>query len=160
MKVFIMRHGEAQAFAASDSQRPLTARGENESAQMAKWLSSHFPDVDAVWVSPYLRAQQTWKAVSQNITALQSVETIEDITPHGHESDVASFIQATAAVKPLKSLLIISHLPLVGYLSAELVPGLMPPMFATSSIVGIDYDIESAAGTLLWHYAPHDLSKS
>ena len=157
MKVFIMRHGEAQAFAASDSQRPLTARGEKESEQMAQWLANHFPEVDTVWVSPYLRAQQTWKAVSQSITPLQSVDTIDDITPHGHESDVASFIQATAAVNSLKSLLIISHLPLVGYLSAELVPGLMPAMFATSSIAGIEYDTESATGTLLWHYAPHDL---
>ncbi|MDN6448933.1 MAG: phosphohistidine phosphatase, partial [Enterobacterales bacterium] len=38
MQVFIMRHGEAALEAASDSIRPLTTRGHDESVCMASWL--------------------------------------------------------------------------------------------------------------------------
>ena len=38
MQVFIMRHGDAALDAASDSVRPLTPCGCDESRQMATWL--------------------------------------------------------------------------------------------------------------------------
>ena len=38
MQVFIMRHGDAALDAASDSVRPLTTNGCDESRLMANWL--------------------------------------------------------------------------------------------------------------------------
>ena len=35
MQIYIMRHGEAENFAASDAERPLTARGIAQSQLMA-----------------------------------------------------------------------------------------------------------------------------
>lgn len=59
MRIYIMRHGEAQNFAPTDAERPLTVRGESHSEQMALQLTSQLKDgLDMVWVSPYLRASR------------------------------------------------------------------------------------------------------
>ena len=54
-----------------------------------------------------------------------------------------------------QSLLVMSQLPLVGYLTAELVAGLQPPMFLTSAIAAIDYDPQTGSSKLLWQHQPH-----
>lgn len=63
MKIYIMRHGEAQQFAPSDAQRALTDRGRHESEAVARACANQrgVKGFDLVLVSPYLRAQQTWE---------------------------------------------------------------------------------------------------
>lgn len=156
MQIYIMRHGEAENFAASDAERPLTTRGIAQSQQMATLLASHLKgELDQVWVSPYLRAQQTWQAMVKGLPTAIQVGSVEDITPYGDAETVADFIKATIETEQPQSLLLISHLPLVGYLTAELVPGLQPPMFLTSAIAAIDYDPQSGKSKLLWQHQPH-----
>ncbi|WP_237466404.1 phosphohistidine phosphatase SixA [Vibrio stylophorae] len=155
MKIYIMRHGEAQSFAPSDAERPLTQYGEWQSQQVMAELAAQVGTLDRVWVSPYLRAQQTWQAVASTLPKPHLVQTMAEITPHGDEMDVAMLLQASAEVDGFDSILIISHLPLVGYLAATLVPEIQPPMFATSSVLAIDYDLQAKRGELLWHqFAP------
>jgi len=48
---------------------------------------------------------------------------------------------------------VISHLPLVGYLVAELCTAQVPPMFVTSAMAAVELD--DSTGTLLWQQAPH-----
>lgn len=156
MLIYIMRHGEAENFAASDAERPLTARGIAQSQQMAVLLASHLEgELDQVWVSPYLRAQQTWQAMVDTLPTATQVSSVDDITPYGEAETVAGYIQATIEEQQPQSLLLISHLPLVGYLTSELVAGLQPPMFLTSAIAAIDYDPQSGHGKLLWQHQPY-----
>jgi phosphohistidine phosphatase len=54
------------------------------------------------------------------------------------------------------SVLVISHLPLVGYLVAELCPGETPPMFTTSAIANVTLD-ESGKGVFNWQMSPCNL---
>jgi len=68
MQVLIMRHGEAALDAASDSVRPLTVCGRDESRQMAAWLNTKSVDIERVLVSPYLRAEQTLATVREALT--------------------------------------------------------------------------------------------
>ncbi|WP_413701673.1 phosphohistidine phosphatase SixA [Psychromonas sp. KJ10-10] len=63
MQIYIMRHGQAEMMANSDSERALTALGREESEMMASSLANQKVSFDAVMVSPYLRAQQTWESV-------------------------------------------------------------------------------------------------
>jgi phosphohistidine phosphatase len=65
MQVFIMRHGDAALDAASDSVRPLTLCGCDESRQMATWLEGQKVDIERVLVSPFLRAEQTLGVVGE-----------------------------------------------------------------------------------------------
>jgi phosphohistidine phosphatase len=52
--------------------------------------------------------------------------------------------------------LVISHLPLVGYLVSELCPGETPPMFTTSAIASVTLD-ESGKGVYNWQMSPCNL---
>ena len=155
MRIFIMRHGEAQNFAPSDAERPLTTRGELESKQMANQLAPHLGEkLDIVWVSPYLRAQQTWQVMADQLPAAKAVLNIDEITPYGEAEEVAAYLKATIAVERPETVLLVSHLPLVGYLTAEVVSGMQPPMFQTSAMAAIEYNPDTEASEFLWQEIP------
>ncbi len=150
MKIYIMRHGEAEHFADSDAQRQLTPRGRKESEIVAQaCVEAGAAQFDKVLVSPYIRAQQTWQEVASCFQST-SIVTCEDITPYGQSEVVADYVCALADVEQLESVLLVSHLPLVGYLTAEFVAGIQPPMFPTSGMVCIDYDLKARKGELVW----------
>ncbi|WP_130830909.1 phosphohistidine phosphatase SixA [[Erwinia] mediterraneensis] len=159
MQVFIMRHGDAALEAASDSVRPLTHCGCNESRQMASWLNSQTLDIERVLVSPYLRAEQTLSTVREALNLPEGHEVLPELTPGGDPALVACYLQ-TLARAGVKSVLVISHLPLVGYLVAELCPQEAPPMFATSAIACINFDADSCEGKLEWQVSPAKLAKA
>ncbi|MFB1068909.1 phosphohistidine phosphatase SixA [Vibrio diabolicus] len=154
MKIFIMRHGEAEHFADSDAARQLTPRGRVESEAVARACKEQgFAQFDKVLVSPYIRAQQTWQEIREYFAA-KSIETCEDITPYGQSEHVFDFASALIEVEKLDSLLLVSHLPLVGYLTSEFVKDMAPPMFPTSGLVCIEYDLQTQNGEVLWHITP------
>lgn len=159
MQVFIMRHGDAALDAASDSVRPLTHCGCDETRQMAIWLNGQSVDIERVLVSPYLRAQQTLTQVREVLPLTDGEDVLPELTPGGDPALVACYLQVLAN-EGVKSALVISHLPLVGYLVAELCPQEAPPMFATSAIACIDFDAENATGKLEWQVSPAKLAKA
>ncbi|WLS80112.1 phosphohistidine phosphatase SixA [Erwinia pyri] len=159
MQVFIMRHGDAALDAASDSVRPLTHCGCNESRQMANWLNGQAVNIERVLVSPYLRAEQTLSTVREGLTLPDGQDILSELTPGGDPALVASYLQVLAK-EGVGSVLVISHLPLVGYLVSELCPQESPPMFATSAIASIDFNADSSSGKLEWQVSPSKLAKA
>ncbi|WP_109407168.1 phosphohistidine phosphatase SixA [Proteus faecis] len=153
MQIFIMRHGEAAIDAASDALRPLTDRGKSESIKMAEWMTKQGHTIDYVLVSPYLRAQQTLDAVKVDLALPSKVETDDGLIPGGNPSHIAHYLRALGDAG-YKNILVISHLPLVGYVVAELCPGVCAPMFSTSTIACVDFDLSKGAGALLWQVSP------
>lgn len=154
MKVLIMRHGEAEHYAASDAERELTERGRINSAAVARAVVSQgISELDYALVSPYIRANQTWETISENFSA-KEVETYEEVTPYGQSADAFQYISALIETKNLENVIVVSHLPLVGYLTSEFVTGMTPPMFPTSGLVCIEYDPENGKGEFLWHVHP------
>ena len=154
MKIFIMRHGEAEHFAQSDAERALTDRGRSASAAVAAvCVAQGIKHFDKVIVSPYLRAQQTWQEISSQFDARQ-IEISEDITPYGDSEQVADYVNALIEVEKLESVLLVSHLPLVGYLAAEFVVDMVPPMFPTSGLLCIDYSPEKHDGEVEFNIQP------
>ena len=82
MRIYIMRHGEAENFAASDAERPLTKRGSCQSKQMAEMLAQQLNQpLDTVLVSTYLRAQQTWQCMESVLPGVANVQVSDEITP-------------------------------------------------------------------------------
>ncbi len=63
MKVWILRHGEAEPQARSDDQRNLTEHGRKQVLRSAAQLIGQ--PLDAIVASPYVRAQQTAALVHQ-----------------------------------------------------------------------------------------------
>ncbi|MEZ9230794.1 phosphohistidine phosphatase SixA [Vibrio amylolyticus] len=151
MKIFIMRHGEAEHFAPSDAERALTNGGRTASIAVANASSKRgYSQFDKVLVSPYLRAQQTWQSISQEFSS-NNVETCDDITPYGKSGQVFDYINALIDLEDLETVLLVSHLPLVSYLTAEFATDIVPPMFPTSGLACIEFDPKTQQGSLLWN---------
>lgn len=173
MQLYIMRHGEAHPPTShtltSDSERMLTQQGEFEAKLMATWLVKMKIDITYLWVSPFVRAQQTCSIISKHIKP--SAKTIDFITPTGDAKQVHDFIDGFIANKlegmkvdgtiennkMVNPLFIVSHMPLVSYLVAELTNYQSAPIFATAAIAEIDYDIKTMQGRLVRLISPLDL---
>ncbi|RYV03236.1 phosphohistidine phosphatase SixA [Shewanella sp. OPT22] len=134
MQLFLMRHGEASYQADSDRERILTDLGAEQAKVMAVWLSKTITQFDLVLVSPYVRAQQTWKnIVDSNITA-KKVCTLTELTPSSEPSQSSTAIEAYAEHYKADTVLVVAHMPLLGYLVNEFIPSEEPPLFATAGI--------------------------
>lgn len=154
MKIYIMRHGQAGMNAKTDEQRPLTEQGIEESIYMARWLAPQLGDkLDRVIHSNYLRAKQTWQSICSELPKAGAVEESGDITPYGDPAFVASYLTALAAKHD--SILMVSHLPLVGYLVQSLCPAAGAPMFSTSGLACIEW--QDGKVVLLWLEGPHTI---
>lgn len=154
MKIFIMRHGEAEHYAPSDAERALTDRGRSASFAVANACREQgIKQFDKVLVSPYLRAQQTWQEISSLFDA-KSIETSDDITPYGDSEQVADYVNALIELEQLDSILLVSHLPLVGYLTAEFVTDMVPPMFPTSGLICIEYAAKEKQASVAFNIQP------
>lgn len=153
MQVFIMRHGDAALDAASDSVRPLTECGRDESRLMAAWLKGQAESIDRVLVSPYLRAAQTLAVVRDEFPLAGQTDILPELTPGGDAERVADYLQMLAT-EGVSSVLVVSHLPLVGYLVSALCPQESPPMFSTSAIASVTLEPQSGKGTLNWQKSP------
>ncbi|MDP2560183.1 phosphohistidine phosphatase SixA [Psychrobium sp. 1_MG-2023] len=158
MKLYIMRHGQAQPIAQTDKQRSLTDTGREESINMAKWLALTESQFDLTFVSPYHRAQETFDLVSQEFEQAQQHLVLDELTPNSSPESCGDTLLAYCAQIKAKSALVVSHLPLVGLLVADLCAGSMMPSFATASIACIEIDLDSWQGELLWHKSHHELT--
>lgn len=147
MKVCIMRHSEAGFSASSDSSRTLTDYGIEQSKQVGVWLKEQNFNFDLALVSPYLRAQQTLAGLSSSVRVTK-VETEKCLIPGGSVSHIVDLLTALLS-DGIKNVIIVSHLPLVGYLVYELCPQIPPLMFPTAAIACIELSLD-AAGKLEW----------
>ena len=155
MKIFIMRHGEAEVIASSDEARHLTDYGRKQSILQGQWLKNHLNStalsVQKVIVSPYVRAQETFELVNSALgNTLNDIEIWSGITPYGNATLVADYLSVLQE-EGIESVLLVSHLPLVGSIVSELYGKRNPISFYPSTIVQIDWNGEK--GTIeAFHY--------
>lgn len=157
MQIFIMRHGQADTYAESDAQRQLTPHGRLEAALMGKWLGKMAIAPDVFWVSPFIRAQQTFEELAKPLSYKTLKQTNNFITPSGSATEVHDLIDGELAVKDIKQLMLVSHMPVVSYLVSELTSHQQAPIFQTAGIVEINYDPESMTGEFVRMVSPSDL---
>ncbi|TDP00029.1 phosphohistidine phosphatase SixA [Marinomonas balearica] len=122
-KLYVMRHGNAEAYGyQNDAERNLTEIGRVEARQSAQQFLERVQQIDAVFVSPYVRAQQTAEEFLDVYEFNGPVSTEGGITPSGKELDVALWLHE----QPYDSILLITHQPfahqLVELLSQEALP--------------------------------------
>lgn len=157
MRLFIMRHGDADQFGLSDSERSLTEQGHLEASVMAKWLTQESVDFEHVLVSPYVRAQQTAKTLLAGMSVAPSITTLDNLIPSGSCQQVHDYIDGICSLEKINNLLIVSHMPLVSYLVSELTIEHNAPIFQTAAIAEIDYDLKRMKGHFGRITAPADL---
>jgi len=164
MQIFIMRHGEAANVAGDDSLRPLTAQGINEAKIMGQWLLQKKTKLIDVFVSPYIRAQQTCDNVSSLLLKANLLvnppETVNFITPSGNAQHVHDFLDGLLSQRQEIDnnkdfgVLFVSHMPFVSYFVAELTDKNKMPIFPTGAIAVIDYDTKRMQGELMRLISP------
>ncbi|SQI22586.1 phosphohistidine phosphatase [Salmonella enterica subsp. arizonae] len=112
-------------------------------------------DIERVLVSPFLRAEQTLDVVGDcmNLPASGGCPAGANALRRCRSGQR---LPSCSGNEEIESVLVISHLPLVGYLVSELCPGETPPMFTTSAIANVTLD-KSGKGTFNWQMSPCNL---
>lgn len=116
MDLILWRHAEAEEWDGSrpDHKRPLTARGEKQARQVARWLHRHLPQRPTILVSPAERTLQT-------AHALQLPYAVEPGVGLGAP---AADVLAVAGWPDQKgAVLIVGHQPTLGRVAALLLTG-------------------------------------
>jgi len=115
MRLILMRHAEA-APGSPDRQRQLTACGLSTLAAAPLALRAELQQVDTAFISPYLRTRQTFDRLE---TGLQPIIS-ELLTP---ESDPLSVCGLLQTLPSESTVFLVTHMPLVGWLSGYLTEG-------------------------------------
>ncbi len=114
MKIILMRHGQAENHASSDSARQLTDYGQQQAIQTADYIVAHYQP-DHFIVSPFDRAQQTLAQLQSRAPHLPT--TVQDnITP---SSDARTAFADIAKIDA-ECILIVCHMPIVAKLASLL----------------------------------------
>ena len=138
MKLWVLRHGEAESHAPSDAQRNLTERGREEVLHSAAHLIGQ--PISAIIASPYVRAQQTAQLVREALGFVPEIRTVPWLTPDGNPLQVLEKLDTDDNV------LLVSHQPLVGDLISFLQHGhqRQPQPMPTASRAELERDFPLA----------------
>ena len=117
MKLWILRHGEAHNAAATDPQRELTPGGREQVLRSAAHLLGE--PLQAIFVSPYIRAQQTAQLVLEALGNGPTLATVPWLTPGSDPDQVLTQLSRFDH----EQVLVVSHQPLVGSLLGLLEKG-------------------------------------
>ncbi|WP_257262978.1 phosphohistidine phosphatase SixA [Endozoicomonas sp. ONNA2] len=138
MKLIIMRHGQASWPASSDKafsdkERSLTGQGIREVSDTVALLAGQ--RVNYIFSSPYLRAQQTARIAAERFGL--RVATLDELEPAGNPAKVLDALADSGVV------LLVSHMPLVGYLAGLLCDGTpgAGPSFQTGMALVLEMDM-------------------
>ena len=116
MDLILWRHAEAEdgEGATPDHKRRLTARGEIQAKQVARWLRQHLPRKRRILVSPAERTQQTAHAL----------ELPYEIEPHlGTGASAVDVLTVAGWPDESGAVVIIGHQPTLGRIAALLLGG-------------------------------------
>lgn len=133
MTLWLLRHGEAEARARSDAERPLTERGRKEVRRNAERLRGR--PLQYILASPYLRAQQTAEIVREVLGLALPLTTVDWATPDDSPREAANRLDSYPG-----QCLLVSHNPLLGQLAGFLQHGHLqePLLLHTASLVELD----------------------
>lgn len=134
MRLYLLRHGEAEPHAASDALRRLTERGIREVRQSAEALRA--AGIQRVLASPYRRAQETAALVMQVLGLEGPLVTVDWLTPDTDPQwALNQFDDGAAGVQ-----LLVAHQPLLGELAGLLLHGhrQAPQPFHTAGVLGLE----------------------
>ena len=132
MKLWILRHGEAEPHARRDAERELTAHGREQVLHSAARLIGQ--PLDSILVSPYVRARQTAELVRKTLGFTSGLVTVPWLTPDSEPKFAISKLPDTGNV------LLVSHQPFVGDLISLLLHGNLrqPQPMQTASLVELE----------------------
>ncbi len=120
MKLYVMRHGPAEDFAASgrDGDRALTTSGRDRVRAVARLLRDKDEAPRVIVSSPLVRALQTAEIVAAEL-GVDSVETAHELAPGGDAATLARAMLSDDRKRPL----VVGHEPDLSTLIMTLLDG-------------------------------------
>lgn len=156
MRLYIVRHGEAEGQRSTDAARVLTERGRQQVSDLWQRLGSEGITPRRVWCSPYLRARQTAERLISCFPGV-ALEEWPDLTPEGDPQRVIDGLTARGIAD---NCVLVSHMPMVSLLTALLTGGERYP-FPLAGVACIDLEAPiSGCGRLLWLVSPESKARS
>ena len=145
MRIWILRHGQAEPTASSDAARQLTDTGRAEVLRMAQQLAGQ--PLGVIIASPYRRAQQTAEVVSHELKYPADILTADWLVPEASPMAVLRHV----AERTESDVLLVSHQPLVGQLISLLLDGHKRGHFAmpTAGLACMDMPLVAAGAATL-----------
>lgn len=119
MNLFLLRHGEAEAVATAPEGRQLTEYGHQEVINVARQFASRNLAIDACYVSPALRAQQTAETFLSQIFDAPGPVTLDVLNANHRAAEVMTALKDHDS----GNILLVSHNPLLSELLALLTDG-------------------------------------
>ncbi|WP_407180182.1 SixA phosphatase family protein [Bradyrhizobium sp. STM 3562] len=125
-RLMLLRHAKTESDAPSgrDQDRRLDDRGLRDAAEIGGWIGRHPPFPDCVFVSPAVRAQQTWDIAWAAMKGLVPPPQVESV-PELYGADAAELLHAIrmASVSDPKRLMLVGHNPGMHELALALAGG-------------------------------------
>jgi phosphohistidine phosphatase len=118
VKLWLLRHGQAHPQARSDAERELTEEGRFDVLQALEHLRDR--PLSMVFVSPYVRAQQTAALLCAGLLRSVQACTVGWLRP---ESDACDSLAELQRVGENEEILLVSHQPFIGALGGLLIHG-------------------------------------
>lgn len=140
MKLWLLRHGEAEPSRGRDAERALTEHGRQQVQVMTRHLAGQ--PLTQVLCSPYARARQTTSLVLDALEMEQSPLVVPWLTPDEQVQTVVRMLDGQAS----GDILLVSHQPLLGLLGSWLCEGNLtrPLPLGTASLACLEGDFIAA----------------
>ncbi len=116
MELILWRHADAE-LGKPDGERRLTEKGLKQAARMAKWLSARLPEEIVVMASPAVRAQQTARALAEDVTTVPDLDT---------SASAQDLLRACGWPRG-DTVVVVGHQPTMGEVAALLLTGATAP---------------------------------
>ncbi|TIC87783.1 histidine phosphatase family protein [Nocardioides sp. GY 10113] len=119
--LILVRHAKAEAFAATDHERPLAERGHADAADAGRWLGEIGIDPDLAYVSTAARTRETWTDVA-DAAGWDGVVAHFDQSLYG--ADEVGALELLAATEPdVGAVVVVGHNPTMAVLAQLLDDG-------------------------------------
>lgn len=153
MRLYIVRHGEAERQVTTDEARALTRDGRDDVTRLWTHLVARGVQPRRIVSSPYVRARQTADLIAGFFPGVPR-EQLDLITPDGDPSRVlARLLEAGVG----DDWVLVSHMPLVDRLCGALTDGGRYP-FPVGATACLDVEVLAPeGGRLRWLVAPADI---
>lgn len=163
MKLLIVRHAiamEREDFAPSgepDSERPLTDRGRERMVRNAEGLARLGLSPEVVATSPYVRAVETTRIVSDAL-GVQRIETLDALTPEKHPSELVRWLEVN---RKADTVAIVGHEPHLSLTVTWLISGVEDSRVVLkkggAALLEIRGKPGAGSAVLHWHMTPKQL---
>jgi phosphohistidine phosphatase len=148
MRLYFLRHGEAEEAAATDQERPLTERGRERITTAARVIAALDLKPGHIYSSPRVRARQTAEPVARALKCEVEVRTEVD-----YNFNVEAVVKLIQGLDDHAEVMFVGHEPSMSSTIEEMTGGRVE--IKKGGLARVDVDAADLPhGTLVWLITP------